>query len=118
MGSSTYNRHELDVLNDVADKLAELTLCGTHGAVLDLGRVSLAKWRLDLIDRSYSEFDNLFKGACEKFSYQENIDIPEKFPAHKFVFFEETFEGMLTTDEMYQGLHYCIGEKGYSVQRY
>lgn len=118
MGSSVYSKVEMNALRDVADKLAELTLCGTREAVLDLGKTSLARWRLDLIDRSYSQFDNLFMRVCDNLSYQENIDIPQDFPLHRFVFFEDISDGMLTTDEMYQGLHYCIGEKGYSIKRY
>ena len=82
-----YQRNELHGLKDLVVRLVEVTEGGLQGAVLDLGPENLAKMRIKLMNKDYSQFDKLFMAVCSDFS-SEIICLTEeagKFPDHKFV---------------------------------
>ena len=83
--------------------------------ILDLGPENLAKMRIKLMNKDYSQFDKLFMAVCSDFS-SEIICLTEeagKFPDHKFVLFENILHGKKREE-----LHYILGSSADSVEKY
>ncbi|MBT5215442.1 hypothetical protein HOM13_01775 [Candidatus Woesearchaeota archaeon] len=110
-----YQRNELHGLKDLVVRLVDVTEGGLQGAVLDLGPENLAKMRIKLMNKDYSQFDKLFMAVCSDFS-SEIICLTEeagKFPDHKFVLFENILHGKKREE-----LHYILGSSADSVEKY